>query len=42
MCLELKRFASQARTEMLALSGMKFFHMTRRLVFERGRNLVHL
>jgi gustatory receptor len=32
MCLELERFASQARTEMLALSGMKFFHMTRHLI----------
>jgi Trehalose receptor len=29
MCLELERFVQQARTEMIALSGMKMFYMTR-------------
>jgi gustatory receptor len=32
MCVELERFVDQVRTELIAISGMKFFHMTRCMI----------
>lgn len=31
-CPEVKRFAEEISSDMVALSGMKFFHLTRKLV----------
>lgn len=31
-CLEAKRFAEEINNDLVALSGMKFFHLTRKLV----------
>lgn len=31
-CLEVKRFAEEISNDLVALSGMKFFHLTRKLV----------
>jgi gustatory receptor len=34
MCSELERFILQVRTELIAISGMKFFYMTRPMVLQ--------
>lgn len=38
-CTELERFADQVATEKIALSGMKFFFMTRKLLLGVYANL---
>lgn len=38
-CTELERFAEQVSTEKIALSGMKFFLMTRKLLFGVSWNI---
>lgn len=38
-CLEVKRFAEEISSDLVALSGMKFFHLTRKLVLSVSREL---
>uniref|UniRef100_A0A1I8MLZ4 Gustatory receptor n=1 Tax=Musca domestica TaxID=7370 RepID=A0A1I8MLZ4_MUSDO len=39
-CLEVKRFASEISSDLVALSGMKFFHLTRKLVLSVAGTIV--
>ncbi|CAD7082416.1 unnamed protein product [Hermetia illucens] len=39
-CLEVKRFSEEVNTDIVALSGMKFFHLTRTLVLSVAGTIV--
>ncbi|KAI8118769.1 Gustatory receptor for sugar taste 64f [Lucilia cuprina] len=39
-CLEVKRFAEEISNDLIALSGMKFFHLTRKLVLSVAGTIV--
>lgn len=39
-CLELKRFTSEVSRDVIALSGMRFFHLTRTLVLSVAGTII--